>query len=682
MRRLAVTVLLVLSFGLAMSVAVAPAGAVALGSATASCGGDGGNYGARLLGAAWPGGFTGVPVYSNGPASSYDGGCQNSAATPSGKKIVTGTKWQCTELVNRLYAVKGWISATWQGNGGRSSPTARDSMYDMAPKSLAKEPNGSISQLVAGDVVSINVYTPTGAFEPDGHVLVVSQVSGSTVTYVSQNAGTNTTTTVTTTGTLSGGKLTVRASGKWTYTVIGVVEAPGSTHSWKASAVPLPANAGSGGEQIEATSCPSASKCVAVGYYTDTSGNQDGLLLTLSGGTWTAAEAPAPANAAINPGGEGPYLEAVSCPSVSECVAVGQYEDSSTSQNDGLLLTWSGGTWTAAEAPVPANAYSGQTSYGNGAYLDAVSCPSSSECVAGGAYPLTSTSEYSQPMLLTWSGAHWTAQESPVPPDAATGNGRDTGGGVSAVTCPSSSVCAADGWYWTGSGYEPEMVLSWTGGAWTATKAPLPANAADSSASWYPQQSSQLSCASVSKCIVGGSYDDSSGANDGLLLTWSGSTWTAAEAPLPANSVSGDAWVLGVSCPSASECVADGQYTDASTGGSDGLLLTWSGSTWTATEAHPGAWLEPVSCPSVSVCAAAGAYADSSSNTVGLLAAWSGGTWRSAEAPLPPNAASAPGTQDVSIRTLSCPSESECVATGEYTDTSGNQDGLLLTGSG
>ena len=46
-----------------------------------SCGGDGGNYGAELLGSTWQGGFTGVPVYSNGSSSAYDGGfgCQQSS---------------------------------------------------------------------------------------------------------------------------------------------------------------------------------------------------------------------------------------------------------------------------------------------------------------------------------------------------------------------------------------------------------------------------------------------------------------------------------------------------------------------------------------------------------------------------------------------------------------------------
>ena len=66
------------------------------------------------------------------------------------------------------------------------------------------------------------------------------------------------------------------------------------------------------------------------------------------------------------------------------------------------------------------------------------------------------------------------------------------------------------------------------------------------------------------------------GALDGVLLTWSGGTWTAVEAPRLAGSASGNPeTVLGVSCPSASFCVAGGQDEETS-GAYEGLLLTWS----------------------------------------------------------------------------------------------------------
>jgi hypothetical protein len=193
-----------------------------LGRVTAgTCGGDGGNFGAQLLSTAWPGGFTGVPVYSNGSNTAYHNGCENAATSPSGTSITTGTEWQCVELVNRLYVTKGWIDTTWYGDG--------DQMWNEAPDGLKGVAQGSITYLAPGDVVSIEVQPPPvhGVKQPEesgGHVLIVSAVSGSSITFVSQNAAS-----VITSGTLIKGNLTIAASGNWTYPVDGVVHAPAST---------------------------------------------------------------------------------------------------------------------------------------------------------------------------------------------------------------------------------------------------------------------------------------------------------------------------------------------------------------------------------------------------------------------------------------------------------------------
>src|SRR5437588_341893 len=60
-----------------------------------------------------------------------------------------------------------------------------------------------------------------------------------------------------------------------------------------------PAGAGSNPGAVAAgVSCASAGNCAAVGIYTDSSGNQQGLLLTETSGNWdTGVEAVPPANA-------------------------------------------------------------------------------------------------------------------------------------------------------------------------------------------------------------------------------------------------------------------------------------------------------------------------------------------------------------------------------------------------
>jgi hypothetical protein len=214
---------------------------------------------------------------------------------------------------------------------------------------------------------------------------------------------------------------------------------------------------------------------------------------------------------------------------------------------------------------------------------------------------------------------------------------------------------------------------------WTAGEAPLPAGAASNPGVGL----GSVACPSASSCVAVGSYFDSSGNYQGLLLTGSGTSWTAAEAPLPAGAAADPGASLGsVACPSASSCVAAGIYTDPS-GNWHVLLLTGSGTSWTATEAPlpagaAGASLGSVACPSASSCVAAGSSTDSSgSNQEPLLVTGSGTSWAAAEASLPGGAGSS-----ADLGSVACPSASFCVAVGGYTDSSGNRQGLLVSGPG
>ena len=153
----------------------------------------------------------------------------------------------------------------------------------------------------------------------------------------------------------------------------------GSGTSWTATEAPLPENASADPVigTLGSVACPSASSCVAAGTYDDSSGNRQGLLVTGSGTSWTATEAPLPENAAASPYAA---LDSVACPSASTCVAAGTYEDSSGNEQV-LLVTGSGTSWTAAEAPLPANAGPDPVDT-----LGSVACPSASSCVVTGTY--------------------------------------------------------------------------------------------------------------------------------------------------------------------------------------------------------------------------------------------------------------------------------------------------------
>ncbi|MEP6660670.1 MAG: CHAP domain-containing protein [Acidimicrobiales bacterium] len=171
-----------------------------------------------LNGSGWLGG-RGVDVMANGANSTSIWG-NSFAVTPNGQSVYAGYEWQCVELVNRLYLTKGWITTRWEGNGGQ--------MFDTAPVSLKKEPQGSVSWISPGDVV---VLRRAGG---PGHVGVVNTVTmnadGSRlVQTVNENvAG------VYATMTLKNGAITL--NGWASYAPIGVVHAPLSP-----PANPLPA---------------------------------------------------------------------------------------------------------------------------------------------------------------------------------------------------------------------------------------------------------------------------------------------------------------------------------------------------------------------------------------------------------------------------------------------------------
>jgi hypothetical protein len=443
----------------------------------------------------------------------------------------------------------------------------------------------------------------------------------------------------------------------------------------------LPANAGNTSAGLGEVSCASAGNCTAVGSYLDRSGHGQVLLLTETSGTWaTGVEASLPANASTPGGG----LRSVSCASAGNCTAVGDYDDSS-GHEQGLLLTETSGRWaTGVEASLPANARTQPN-----VVLKSVSCASAGNCTAVGTY---ANSDTFKGLLVTETSGTWaTGVEAPLPANAGT----DPYVYLSSVSCASAGNCTAVGQYQntterTPSGLGPYhgVLLTETSGTWTTgVEASLPANAGRNEGAGL----GSVSCASAGNCTAVGSYTDSSGHSQGLLLTETSGTWAVGvEASLPANAdTNPKANLSSVSCASAGNCTAVGGYEDSS-GHYQGLLLTETSGTWaTGVEAalpanagtNPAAGLGSgsVSCASAGNCTAVGGYEDSSGHYQGLLLTETSGTWAAGvEASLPANAGRQPYA---GLASVSCASTGNCTAVGSYTDSSGHGQGLLISSS-
>jgi hypothetical protein len=190
--------------------------------------------------------------------------------------------------------------------------------------------------------------------------------------------------------------------------------------------------------QILSISCADNEDCVAVGWYIDTTGAWQGLIFTFSSGTWTWQEAPLPSNAATPPGSVNTSLEGVDCPEADACVAVGTYKTSSAAQP--LIEELHSGTWTPSEGPVPIGAGTYQV-----AGLTGVSCPAIGSCIATGEYSGSA-------MIVSQSGESWSAIAAPLPATFASAIHRNGAGTLASTSptldgigCGGSGTCVAGG---------------------------------------------------------------------------------------------------------------------------------------------------------------------------------------------------------------------------------------------
>ena len=329
--------------------------------------------------------------------------------------------------------------------------------------------------------------------------------------------------------------------------------------SWTAERLPMPADASPTRTvpTLNSISCL-ADGCIAVGSYVDASAHQQMLIERLSGGTWTAATGPVPSDAYVDPGIE---MTTVACGAdTNDCAAVGSY-NSASGFRVGLLEAVSSGVWSASPATAPGNAnqsVSGPSSVG---------CESSGVCIAVGSYPLIPPTNASQSVTETWNGATWVANYASSPSDADP----NFPGDISAITCQSID-CWAVGGYTRSTGTSGADVFSIAGTAMSGEAGPVPQDAAAD-----PQDSLvTVSCSSSTICGAVGWYRNQQDVPTPMLAVLSSSSWVAVPAPLPADAFAPLASppLTAVSCWAAGQCVAVGNYPVDSIGTVQAVLST------------------------------------------------------------------------------------------------------------
>jgi hypothetical protein len=166
--------------------------------------------GIKYAGANW---LKGAGVNVCNPGS----GGYNYVHNMHGASTLSGSKWQCVEMVNRLYLTRGWTTAFWQGNG--------NTLVNHMPQGLTRHNNRSVSSINPGDVITLD----NGAL---GHAAIVNSVAMSggrtTITIINQNTQQVGSSAYIAAGSLANGNAYLKMNSWDGYLVQAVIHSPGS----------------------------------------------------------------------------------------------------------------------------------------------------------------------------------------------------------------------------------------------------------------------------------------------------------------------------------------------------------------------------------------------------------------------------------------------------------------------
>jgi hypothetical protein len=370
--------------------------------------------------------------------------------------------------------------------------------------------------------------------------------------------------------------------------------------------------------------------------------------------TWGGARE-LPGLASLN-ASENASISSVSCASASNCGAGGFYTDAH-GQVQPFVAAAHGGRWKTIEVPAIglANAGTSQTV--------TVSCPSASNCSAGGFY--TDDSRHSHGFVVTERNGTWSdGEQVPGLQTLSPGNAA-----VESVSCLTAGNCIASGFYTDRDHHQQGYAVLERNGHWdTAEEVPGLArlNAGGNAGA------DTTSCAAGS-CTVAGWYADSHGRLQGFLATERGGHWSGA-APVPGLAQlnrGGNASVISVSCATATSCSATGVYRDAHAH-SQSFVASRRTSRWgSAVEIgglarlNVGGTSQPagVSCWSAGNCSVGGAYANAAHQLQAFVVTELGYRWGRAT-PLPSLHQLDSGGLAI-INSVSC-AQATCAAGGFY----------------
>jgi hypothetical protein len=240
----------------------------------------------------------------------------------------------------------------------------------------------------------------------------------------------------------------------------------------------------------------------------------------------------------------------------------------------GALATVASPTQPAAARPIRAS-------------FSAVSCKGTSWCMAVGSY--TDRSHVRHALAQVWNGQKWRTLKNPP------------GRSLTGVSCSAPWFCMAIG--------GPTGMETWNGGVWRRIKSPV-------------GRAGGVSCGSRSLCMV-----INGRINGGVAESWNGRQWrTWAQNTDACGGPPGfPCGLAGVSCGSASNCVAVGTQTVSQEPVQNTVAFAWDGIGWGGTsppnDGNPAA-LNAISCAGKFCMTVGGAFSEVQSGGIAVAGTW------------------------------------------------------------
>jgi hypothetical protein len=197
----------------------------------------------------------------------------------------------------------------------------------------------------------------------------------------------------------------------------------------------IPEPARSHDSQLGALSCPTSTKCIAVGSYLTPAGKSRAYAEVWASGKWRIESFP---NVARK---KGTFGEGISCPSSSECVAVGEVSGPGA---HAFGAVWNGTKWRLKVL-----------SAGSRAALFGVSCPTTTSCFASGLSGRAA-------LIERWNGSAWRKAT------AARTSAPRTADSLQHVSCVTPDHCVAVGYRYNPKVKSSDLTLVevWNGSRW------------------------------------------------------------------------------------------------------------------------------------------------------------------------------------------------------------------------